>query len=105
MESILVKLAGLVVTGFKLAASSIFGRLMAGAGLSIVSFTLVYPQIRAFLASKFLALPANAQQLLAYCGVDVFMTLIISAVVARAGMQVFNMVTAKLDSMLGQAAT
>lgn len=103
MESIIVKLANLIVTGFKLSASSLFARLMSGAGLTLVSFTVVYPNVRAFLAGKFLALPAQHQLLLSYAGVDVFMTIIISAVVARTGMQLFNMATAKLDSMLSGA--
>lgn len=103
MESIIVKLANLIVTGFKLASSSMFTRVMAGAGLTIVSFTVVYPNVRAFLASKFLALPAQYQLLLSYAGVDVFMTIVISAVVARTGMQLFNMATAKLDTMLAGA--
>lgn len=104
MDSIIVKLAGKIVTLLKLAMSSLFGRLMAGAGLSLVTFTLAYPQVKNFLQSKFLSLPANAQQLLSYAGVDVFMTIVISAVVARAGMQVFTVATSKLDEFITGAS-
>ncbi len=104
MDSILVKFAGLIMTGLKLAGSSIFARLMAGAGMSFVTFTVAYPQVRTFIESKFLGLPAKAQEMLNYCGVTVFMTMVISAIVARAGLQLFNMATAKLDGLLQGAS-
>lgn len=105
MDSIIVKLAGKIIGLFKLGAASIFGRALFGAGISLAVFTIAYPQVKNFLQSKFLALPQNAQQLLAYAGVDVFMTLIISAVVARAGLQLFAAATTKLDEFIAGAAT
>lgn len=104
MDAILVKFAGLIMTGLKLAASSIFARLMFGAGMSFVTFTIAYPQVRSFIESKFLSLPANAQNMLNYCGVTIFMTMVISAIVARAGLQLFNMATAKLDALVQGAS-
>lgn len=103
MDSILVKFAGLIMTGLKLAGTSIFARLMAGAGMSFVTFTIAYPQVRSFIESKFLSLPAQAQQMMNYCGVTIFMTMVISAIVARAGLQLFNMATTKLDSLVAGA--
>jgi len=103
MDEILVKLSGLIMTGLKLAASSIFARLLAGAGMSFVTFTIAYPQVKAFVESKFLGLAPKAQELLNYCGVTAFMTMVISAIVARAGLQLFNMATAKLDSLMAGA--
>ncbi len=103
MDQILVKLAGLIMTGLKLGISSIFGRLMFGAGLSFVTFAVAYPQVRSFVESKFLSLAPKAQELLNYTGVTAFMTMVLSAIVARAGLQVFKVATARLDEMMAGA--
>lgn len=100
MDAILVKFAGLILTGLKLAASSIFARLMIGAGLTYVSFNAAYPQVRSFVESKFLSLAPKAQELLNYTGVTAFMTIVLSAIVARAGLQVFKVATARMDEMM-----
>ena len=84
MEAIIVKFAGKIIAGLKLAANSIFGRLMAGSGMAFAAFQYAYPQIKAVLESKFLALPPQAVELLTYCAFDTFITVVISALVARA---------------------
>lgn len=99
MDSILVKFAGLIMTGLKLSAASIFGRLMLGTGMSFVTFTVAYPQVKSFIESKFMGLDPRAQELLNYCGVTAFMTMVVSAIVARAGLQVFKVATARLDEL------
>lgn len=100
MDSILVKFAGLILTGLKLGASSIFARLMIGAGLTYVSFNAAYPSVRGFVESKFFSLAPKAQELLNYTGVTAFMTIVLSAIVARAGLQLFKVATARLDEMM-----
>ena len=82
MEQIIIKFVGKLITAVKLAASSIFGRLMAGAGMAFVAYNQVYPNIKDFVSSKFLALPGWAVQLLSYCAVDQAITMVISALVA-----------------------
>ena len=99
MEAILVKLSGLIITGLKLAASSILGRAMFGAGMTFVTFPVAYPQVKSFLESKFLGLPVEAQNLLNYCGVTAMMTMVVSAIVARAGLHLFRVATARLDEL------
>ncbi|WFC43771.1 DUF2523 family protein [Pseudoxanthomonas sp. SE1] len=102
MESILVKLAGLLVTGLKLGATSLVGRAMAGIGLTWVNFTYALPTVKSWVSDKFTGLPPNVTQFLAATGVDIFMTLIISAIVARVGMRTITTSLTALEGLIGQ---
>lgn len=101
MDNIIIKWVGTLITFLKLAASSIVGRVFAGMGLSIVTFTYVLPAVKNWLAQQSSGLDPRAIQLLSAAGVDVFMTLIVSALVARIGMRTFVMLTSQLEGMLG----
>ena len=103
MDNIIVKWVGTLITMLKLAASSLVGRVMAGLGLTFVSFTYTLPAVKSWLAEQASGLGSQAQQLLHAAGVDVFMTLIISALVARIGMKTVLMLTSQLDAMIGQS--
>lgn len=102
MDAILLKLAGLFVTGFKLAAGSLIGRGMAALGLTWVNFTYALPTVKSWLAEKFAGLPDNVMQILAASGIDIFMTLVVSAVVARVGMRTITTSLAALQGLIGQ---
>jgi hypothetical protein len=102
MEAILMKLAGLLVTGFKIAAGSIIGRGMAGAGLAWVNFAYTLPTVKGWVTDKFGGLPSNIAQFLAATGVDVMMTLILSAIVARVGMRAVTTTLSSLECLIGQ---
>lgn len=97
-----MKLTGLLVTGFKIAAGSIIGRGMAAIGLTWVNFTYALPTVKSWVADKFTGLPPQIGQFLAATGVDIFMTLIISAIVARVGMRTITTSLTALQGLIGQ---
>ncbi|MEI2429949.1 DUF2523 family protein [Lysobacter yananisis] len=103
MDSIIIKWVGTLITALKLGAASIAGRIFAGMGLTFVSFTYALPAVKSWLAQQAQGLGPQAIQLLSATGVDVFMTLIISALVARIGMKTVLMLTSQLESMINQA--
>lgn len=104
MEAIIVKWVGSIITALKLAGGYIVTRVMAALGLSWASFEYVLPEVKAYLVDKAALLPSEAVQFFSAIGLDVFMVMIVSAVVARVGMQVFLVGTAKLESMIAGAS-
>ncbi|HBK46580.1 MAG TPA: hypothetical protein DDZ67_09140 [Xanthomonadaceae bacterium] len=102
MDAILTKLVGLLVTGLKLAAGSIVGRVMSALGLTWVNVIYALPQVKQWIAEKFSGLPDNVMAILSASGIDVFMTLIVSAIVARVGMRTFTTSITALESLIGQ---
>lgn len=102
MEAIIMKLAGLFVTGLKLAAGSFVGRAMAGIGLTWANFTYSMPTVKAWVAEKFSGLPANVVEFLAATGVDVAITLVLSAIVARVGIKTITTSLTALQGLIGQ---
>ncbi|MBB5865925.1 DUF2523 family protein [Xanthomonas sp. 3058] len=102
MDAILSKLTGLLITALKLGAGGIVGRVMAGIGLTWVNFTYSMPAVKQWIADKFSGMPDNVLTILAASGIDVFMTLIVSAIVARVGMRAFVTSVSALESMIGK---
>ncbi|MEA9838961.1 DUF2523 family protein [Xanthomonas campestris] len=102
MDAILTKLSGLLITGLKLGAAGIVGRVMAGLGMTWVNFTYSLPAIKSWLSSKFAGLPDNVTTILSASGIDIFMTLIISAIVARLGMRTVVTSLNALQGLIGQ---
>lgn len=102
MDAILTKWVGLLITGLKLAAASIVGRVMAALGFTWANFTFALPQAKGWLVEQFAGLPANIREIIAATGVDVFMTLVISAILARMGMRMFVTTLSSLQSLIGQ---
>lgn len=103
MDNIIVKWCGLLLTGLKLGAASIAGRILAGLGLTFVSFTYTLPAVKSWLAQQASGMDSRAVQVLSAAGVDVFMTLVVSALVARIGMKAVLMMTSQLSSMIDGA--
>lgn len=103
MEQIIVKWVGSLITAIKLAAGYIVSRVMAALGMSWASFEYVLPEIKGWLVDHAALLPSRAVEVLSAFGVDVFMVMVISAYVAKVGLQVFLVGTAKLESMIQQA--
>lgn len=103
MDAIIVKFVGSLLSAFKLAAGWLVSRAMAALGLSWVSFEYVLPEVKSWLVDRADLLPARAVQFLSAVGLDVFMVLIISAIVAKIGIQVFMVGADKLQSMIDQA--
>lgn len=103
LVGVLVGFAGHLVGGLKLAASAIFARIMAWLGLTFVSMRYVMPDVKDFLAGYMSALPDQVADLAGAMGVDIFMVLILSAIVARMGMRVFLAGVDQLQQMIGNA--
>lgn len=99
-----MKLVGLLVTGFKLAAGSLVGRVMAAVGLTWVNFAYTLPTVKAWLVEKFAGLPPNYREILAASGIDIFMTLVVSAIVVRVGMKTITTSLASLQGLIGNEA-
>ena len=85
METLSVRFVAYFLSALKNIALSIYGRIMGGAGLAFVNFQYALPSVKSWLMDKASGLPETAIQFLGACGVDTFMILIISAVIARAG--------------------
>lgn len=103
LTTTLVGFAGHLVGILKTAAGFIFARVLAWAGLSFVNMQYVMPDVKAFVADYASALPTQVSQLAGALGVDIFMTLILSAIVARTGMRAFLVGVDALQNMINNA--
>lgn len=97
IEGIIVKFANKLLTVLKIGAASIATRVMAGLGLSWVNFAYVLPDIKGWLVEKTSGLPQFALEFMGACGIDIFMTLVISAMVAKAGFRLFLAATSSVE--------
>jgi hypothetical protein len=102
METMLTKFVGYFLSSLKWIALSIFGRVMGGAGLAFANFKYALPQVKSWLMEQAAGLPPEAVHFLGACGVDVFMVLIISAVVARVGIKAVLTTVTSLEGMIAQ---
>lgn len=96
--SVLIGFTSHFLGAFKLACSSLVARVLSAMGLSMVSFKYVLPEVKAFVMQYAGGMDGAAMQIAGALGVDVFMTLIISALVAKVGLKV---VLATMDSLSG----
>lgn len=101
MEEIIIKFAGKIVTLLKIAASSIFSRMLFGAGLAFANFQYVLPEVKSFMQDKLSGLPPLAMQIMGAAGIDVFIVIVVSAVVVKTGMR---MLLVSLNSIQGMTA-
>lgn len=92
-----------LISALKLAVSAFVARVFAALGLSWVSFEYVLPNLKQWLIDRAAVLPPDAVAFLSAIGLDIFMVMIISAYVARIGLQVFLVSTAKLEAMISAA--
>ena len=103
MEAIITKWVGKLITGLKLAAGGIVGRVMAYLGLSWVNFSYTMPEIKSWLLEKASGLSPMAHEYLSAFGVDIFMTLVVSAIVVKVGMKVFMTSVNALEGLVNGA--
>ena len=87
----------------KHAASFIFARVLAATGLTFVSYNYVLPDVKQFVAQNATGLDGSVIQLAGAMGVDVFMTMVLSALVARVGMRAFLAGIDKVQGMISDA--
>src|SRR5690606_27203212 len=103
LKELLVEWGGRMIGGVKLAASSIVARVLAAFGLTWVSFSYVLPEVKAFVQGFSNGLPQWLVQIMGALGVDVFMTMILSAIVAKVGLRVVLAGVSALHNMVGEA--
>ena len=99
----LVGFAGHLIGGLKLAASFIFARVLAWAGLSFASINYVLPEVKSFIGEYLTALPSQVRDMAGAMGIDVFMVLILSAIVAKVGYRAFLVGVDSLQNMINNA--
>lgn len=100
MDAIIVKLAGKLIAGLKLAAGFIVARVMVALGLSFVTFQAVMPDIKAFIVGKTAGLDPRVIEFFGYVGFDVAITLVVSALVAQIGMRAFLAMTSQVQGWI-----
>lgn len=103
LTTTLVGFAGHLVGIIKTAAGFIFARVLAWAGLSFVNIQYVMPDVKSFVMDYATAMPAQVRELAGALGVDVFMVLILSAVVAKTGVRAFLVGVDALQNMINNA--
>lgn len=103
MEDLIVKFAGKIISGLKLAASFIVARVLAAFGLSWVTYSSTLPPIKAWLVEKFAILDHRAVEFFAFVGLDVAVVLVVSALVTKVGTRVFLASATKVEDMIKQA--
>lgn len=103
MESILLKGVGILLSGLKFFAGSLAGRVLAALGLTFVTYKAVMPMVKAWLTGYLGQLDPRVVNFFAAVGLDVCMTLILSAIVARYGMRAVLAATENLQEMIANA--
>lgn len=103
LTTTLVGFSSHIISGIKTAASFIFARVMAWAGLTYVNMKWVMPDIKSFVQDYATALPPKVIDLAGAMGVDVFMVLILSAIVAKVGVRAFLAGVDELQNLISNA--
>lgn len=85
----LLKVLSHLFVGLKNAASGIVGKVLSTFGLTMVSFEAVLPQLKSFLAQQVAGLPGWALNLISALGIDVAMTIVVSALTVRIAWKVW----------------
>lgn len=93
-----------LITALKMAAYGIAGRVLAGFGLSIVSFETVLPNLKSFVSQHVSGLPADALNFLGAIGLGQAMSMILSALTVRMAWKVFIVPKSVADSLGGGGA-
>lgn len=75
--------------GLKNAAAGIVGQVLSTFGLTMVSFNAVLPQLKSFLAQQAAGLPGWAVNLISALGIDVAMSIVVSALAVRMAWKVW----------------
>ncbi|MDH1790568.1 DUF2523 domain-containing protein [Stenotrophomonas sp. GD03819] len=103
LTTTLVGFAAHLLGALKVAASFIFARVLAAAGLTFVNYKYVLPDVKQFVAEQAGGMDGSVVQLAGAMGVDVFMTMILSALVARVGMRAFIAGIEQIQGMINDA--
>lgn len=72
-----------LIAAFKTAAGPITAKILATLGLTMVSFQVILPQMKAFVVQYMTGLPGEALSFLGYLGVGKAMAMVFSALTIR----------------------
>lgn len=86
---IIAGFAGKVFNVFKAGAAAIVARILGAFGLTAVSLNSVVPSLKEFLMQYAAMLPPKATEFLSAIGIDIFMTMVLSALAIRLAWKVF----------------
>lgn len=103
LKTLLVEWGGSMIFALKAVVGALVGRVLAAFGLTWVSYAYVLPEVKAWVQDYATGLPSTILQLMGALGVDIFMVMILSAVVAKVGMRVFLVGVEALQNMMGNA--
>lgn len=92
-------LVGNLFAAFKLGAAAIVARVLATFGLTLVTFNGILPGIKQFMSSYINLLPASALNFVGSIGLDVAMSMILSALSVRLAWKVFVVPTSVAQGM------
>lgn len=92
-------IAGKVFNVFKLGMASIVSRVLGAFGLTVVSMNAILPNLKTWLQQYVTALPESVLQFASAIGLDVFFTMILSALTVRMAFKVFIVPKSVADSI------
>ena len=78
-----------LLSGLKAAAAGIVGKVLSTFGLTMVSFNSLLPQLKSLLSEQVAGLPGWAINLIGALGLDVAMTIVVSALSVRMAWKVW----------------
>jgi hypothetical protein len=90
-----------LLIAIKLAAAGIVGRVLATFGLTIVSFDVLLPKLKAFVLQFISGMPAQMVDFLGAIGLGQAMSMIFSALTIRLAWKVFIVPTSVADALQG----
>lgn len=90
-----------LVAAFKGAISGMVGKVLGTFGLSLVTFSSVLPNLKAFITSQLSGMPAEAMDFLGAIGLGQAMSMILSALTVRMAWKVFIVPKSVADSLGG----
>ena len=98
---IIAGFAGKVFNVFKAGAAIIVTRVLGAFGLSLVSMNALLPSLKDYLSSFAAQIPPKALEFLGAVGMDVFMSVVLSALTIRFATKVFILPTSVANQLPG----
>jgi hypothetical protein len=89
MPAILAALGAILINLLRVWAASIIARVFVAFGVALAVHNFVLPDLYAFIAERFQSLPAFVHESAAASGIDIFITMVVSALVLKAASRVF----------------
>jgi hypothetical protein len=98
---IIAVFAGKIFNLFKVGAGIIVARILGAFGLSLVTLNAILPSLKDYLTNFASQIPPKALEFLGAVGMDVFMTVVLSALTIRLATKVFILPTSVANQLPG----